>query len=337
MDTSVISRIVQTFNDKTSAWMGKAQDYARTLFYWCFVLEIAYIGIRASISVADIKETLQNFVMAVLTAFFFLAVINNYEAWSYALIHGLQSAADTMSGLEKASDNPMKSGLEIASTILSKMSMWSPGQAVAFLLTGAFVVICFALITAQIIVIKCEALIAMLAACLLLGLGATKFFREYAINTIRYVFSVAFKLFTMQLILGIGYTFIDEIKVGDADWATLFTVMGFSIVLLTLVKILPETVGGIISGSHAGSGGGLMKMVVTGAALAAGAAIGGAKGVQAVNNAKNVAQGEGAKGFAGVAKGMGSAMMSARHQAGMNKTSMGGELKNRLIQNREKK
>lgn len=317
--------------------MSTAQDYARTLFYWCFVLEVVYIGIRASISVADIKETLQNFIMAIITAFFFLAVINNYEAWSHALIHGLQSAADKMSGLEKASDNPMKAGLELASSIYAKVSKWSPIDSLGFIMASVFVVVCFALITAQVILIKCEALIAMLAACLLLGLGATKFFREYAVNTIRYVFSVAFKLFTMQLVIGIGYTFIDEVKVGGTDWPTLFVTMAFSVVLLAIVRTLPETVGGIISGSHAGNGGGLMKMVVTGAALTAGAAIGGAKGVQAVNRAKNVAQGEGAKGFAAVAKGMGSAMMAARHQSKMNKTSMGGELKNRINTMKETK
>ena len=337
-DTSVIARIVDTFNTKTTAWMGKAKQVAITFFKWCFILEIAYIGIRASISVADTKETIQNFVMAVLTASFFMAVISNYQEWSNALIYGLQAAADQMSGIEKASDNPFKAGLTLADTILDKISGWSPMESLAYILTGAFVIVCFALITAQIIVIKCESMIAMLAACILLGLGASSFFKEYAINTMRYVFSVAFKLFTMQLVIGVGYTFIAEIKVGEADWPTLFTVMGFSVVLLTLVKTLPDTVAGIISGSHVGSGGGLMSSVrtisslATGAAAAAGGAI--AAG-SAMNSSKKLAQATGASGFADVAKSMGKNMMTAKSQSGVRKTTMRAELEDRLAQARE--
>ena len=59
---------------------------------------------------------------------------------------------------------------------------------------------CFALMTAQIVMIKCEAYIAMNAAVLLLGFGGSSLLKEYAINTMRYALSVAFKLFVMQLV-----------------------------------------------------------------------------------------------------------------------------------------
>ena len=72
---------------------------------------------------------------------------------------------------------------------------------------------CFALMTAQIVLIKCEAYIAMNAAVLLLGFGGSSLLKEYAINTMRYALSVAFKLFVMQLVLGIGMSFISDFNI----------------------------------------------------------------------------------------------------------------------------
>jgi type IV secretion system protein TrbL len=100
--------------------------------------------------------------------------------------------------------------------------------------------------------------------------------KEYAINTMRYALSVAFKLFVLQLVLGIGLSFITEFETTDAQLYDLLILIGASVVLLALVKTIPDVCAGIINGTHTGNGGALHSTgaMVAGASAAVGAAVG---------------------------------------------------------------
>lgn len=327
-DMSIVAEIVAKFKSLTDQWMGTAIEYAKKLFFWCLVLEIAYLGIRAALGASEIGETFKNFVMVVLAAGFFLAVINNYQEWSWNLINGLNAIASemgTVSGVNSediTSDNPFKVGFSLASGLWDKASsVWDPGLIIIIFITSLIVLICFALITAQVILIKCEAMVALLAACILLGLGASKFFREYAINVMRYVVSVAFKLFVMQLVLGLGFTFIASIKSSEnVNFSEITVAICVSIILLALVKSLPDVVAGIINGSHVGSGGALLQTAAAVGAVAGGAAMAGMAGASVLKNANAVATAEGKSGM-GRMKSIGSTVMDAMKSSRQDKAS----------------
>ena len=110
----------------------------------------------------------------------------------------------------------------------------------------------------------------MCASSILLGLGATSFFRDYAINTLRYVFAVAFKLMVMQLVMGVGIDFIQQLQVADnMGWGQVGVTISFCIIFYCLVKTLPDVVAGIIQGSHVNTGNALTSTVTAmGAGLA---------------------------------------------------------------------
>ena len=108
---------------------------------------------------------------------------------------------------------------------------------------------------------------------------------------------MAFKLFAMQLVIGIGYSFLKEAVTPQADLPSVCVIIGASIVLLALVKSLPETVAGIIQGSHIGSG---MALQSTAAAVG-GAAVGAAAGtVAGANTVRLAAQTAGLQGKSGM-------------------------------------
>ena len=276
-DAEFVARIVDTFYQKSGQFTSIAKKYALQLFGICATLEIAYLGVKAALGQSDIGETVKNFCISLLAAGLFLAIINNYETWTAQIINGLKNVAGEMGNLEDAVDKPFKKGLELCAYIWKEIDNidWNEiGLILAMLFALFIVLISFCLITAQVIFIKCEAYVAMAAACILVGLGGTSFFRDYAINVCKYVVSVAFKLMTMQLLIGIGFTFLQEVTQGKADLPTCAVIIGVAIVLLSLVKTMPDTVGGIITGSHIGNGGGLLQTArgVGAAALGAGAA-----------------------------------------------------------------
>lgn len=321
-DSDIISKIVNEFASKTNRWTTISQKYARLIFYWCAILEIAWLGIKMALGASDLRETIKNFCITIFTCGFFLAVINNYSEWSYKIINGMLSISAEMGEIQNSSDNVFKMGLdlckqvwEIIPTIVYTEIGTIFGMVIALFIT----IVCFCLITAQVIFVKCEAYIAMLAACILVGFGASSFMRDYAINVLKYILAVAFKLFVMQLVIGIGYSFMKEAISPKADLATICIIIGVAIVLLALVKQLPDTVAGIIQGSHVSSGQALTSTVTAMGAGLMGAGLAMGAGMANVGRAAQAAKAEGAQGVRGIMKGTASNLWNATRESMHNK------------------
>ncbi len=332
-DVDIVTRIINEFKTQADSWYSAAQKAAVQLFLLIAIFEVAYIGVMSAIGKDELPQTIQKFVLMILATSFFYACVNNYQEWTIYLIRQFQEIAGDMVHLESNSSNPFQIGLDLLKKInqrIENLSWTEMGIMIAMYLAGFIILICFSLITAKIIVIKCEAIIAMMAALLLLPLGASQLFREYAINTLRYIFSVVFKLFSLQLVIGVGFGFIDTFRFSEVDMSTIAVILGFSIVLLAVSNTIPDTVGSIINGSHIGSGAGIGGAMSMGKAVIGGAVGGAVAGAISTHRAGKIAKAEGAKGVGGMARGTFNAMRSARHQANLTRTSVGTALKERL-------
>ena len=318
----VVYDITEKFSTKSSVYGAALKIYAEKLFYWCLILDTAILGIRVIMKREDITSAIKHFVFMLLFAGFIFSVIKNYDVWSMNLVNGLKLIAVDLGGPELAL-SPFNTGVEIVISILDKMSATDPVDSLGYLITGCIIMVCFALMTAQIVMIKCESYIAMNAAVLLLGFGGSNLLKEYAINTMRYALSVAFKLFVMQLVLGLGMSFVKDFRtLSSVELADLLVLIGAAVVLLALVKTIPDVCAGIINGSHTGNGSSLMSTgaMVAGVGMAAGAAAAGgsaslARGVGSVRAAVQMAGYEGKTGWGklgGAARNLMNANSAAR-------------------------
>jgi len=271
---AIFDQIVNTFSTKTSDWGAKLESYAVSLFQICLTLSVVMFGVKAALNRTDLHEILSQFVMMLLFVLFIFSVINNYQAWSWNIINGLQDIGSKIQPNTVAAAGPIKIGLNIINGILKGVSATSPINSLGQILCGIVILVSLALMTAQIIFVKCEAMIAMNAAVILLGLGGCEYFKQYAINVMRYVLAVAFKLFVLNLVVGLGITFMTELNLAGANLADLFVAIGVSIILLALTKSIPDVCSGIINGSHVSSGAALGQAVTSVAAGAAGVAAG---------------------------------------------------------------
>ncbi len=337
-DISVVSKLVSEFHDQSGKWYAAVLKYSLNLFYLLAILEIGYFGIRMVLGSTDLRDIIKEFCMTILTVSFFLTVMNNYQAWTDWLLSDMQNIIAS-TGIA-SSDNPFKIGLGMIYTVMEAVEElpWTEmGLAIAYYISIFIMFICFCMMTANVIVIKCESIVAILASLIMVAFGASGFLREYAINALRYVLSVGFKLFTLQLILGIGLSFANSFKDYSATFDNCLVIIGFALVLLVVSQKVPEIVAGIVSGSHTGNGGGLgmASGMVAGAAIGSMAGVAGAVGGMGktaanVGRAASIAKEGGAQGFGQVAMGTFKAMRQASHQGKMNKTSMGLELKDRV-------
>ncbi len=301
-----VSSLVKSFYDKTITWEPVLKRYALILLKWIVILEVCWLGIRAALGREQLPDTVKHFVIILLAASFFAAVINNYSEWAWQLINGLKHVGLELTSGEFFSDSPFITGLELIKLILGKMSITSPVDSLGLLIAALVILVCFALISAQVVLVKCEAMLSMMAAMVLLGFGGSTFTRDYATNAIRYVVSVAFKLFVLQLVLAVGVSFIREFKSDSAELQDIFVIIGAAIILLALVKSLPDVVSGIINGSHVGGG----SLLGTGAAVVGAAIAGAGLGVAASQNLQSIKDASkiaGADGRSGVGKLAGTA------------------------------
>jgi type IV secretion system protein TrbL len=313
-DTDFVSRLVAEFYNKTSAWESILKKYALVVFRWLLILEVCFLGIKAALNRVQLGDIIKQFVMLLLMAGFFLAVINHYREWTWNIINGLKTIGLELNSGQYASDSPFVTGMKLVKLILDKLSIWSPGNSIALLIAALVVIVCFALISAQVVFVKCEAMIAMMASLILVGFGGSNFLKDYAVNALRYALSVAFKLFVLQLVLGVGISFITSFDTSTAELQDIFVVIGASVVLLALVKSLPDACSGIINGSHVSSGSALTSAASAVGGAALGAAIGASNTTRNIRDAANVAGMEGKSGL-GKAAHMAGSLWSARQDA----------------------
>lgn len=337
----IISKITAEFNKTVTTWYGKLTAVAINLFFIILLFEFIWTSIMAALQQMETKDYLINFVKIVFFGLIFLTIINNYQEWSKDVIFGLLKVADLGQNNIYA-DNPLIAGLELSKVLFSKVKWTDIGLFIAVAISSFIIVICFGLITAKIVVIKCEVMVGILVSILLIPLGASNMFREYAINAIRYAVSVGFKLLTLTLIMGVAFSFINMLQIEDNEMDTILTIIGFSIVLLCISFTLPDTIASLVSSAH-GSSGNMLQALSTVAnattAAAAGAmaitsipgkiaggAVDTARGGKEVWDTFKNAKG---KGVWDTTKNLGKEALALRDQAKLNNSSIGKELLNR--------
>lgn len=292
---------LDTFKSNTQGWWATLRGYALVIFKWTLMLEIALFGARVALQHSNVGEIFQQFVWVLLFAAFIYVVIIHWEDWSQKVaITGLKSVAEDLTPYHADAGNPLALATTVwerVCDVVNQLSGNLHGMMTFLVLEILALIICIilALISALYILVTCEFYIVANVGILLIGLGGSKIFKDYAINVMRYVLSVAIKLFVLQLIVNIGLTILSMWSIraaigytGDVDFGKLFMLIAQAIILLCLAKSLPETVGGIISGSHI-------------------------SGVQTLGNAAQLARIGGATGVLGTIKGMGQEFQKARN------------------------
>jgi type IV secretion system protein TrbL len=349
---NIASTLLDRFVAQTDGWWGVLRNYALYLFTITLIIDVCLFGIRVALHQSNIAEILGQFVSLLLFACFIAAVIMNYREWATGIaISGLKPLTGQLTGNAVDAGHPVAMAAAVMEKILPVMEdagITDFGEVYLYVSCMLIVMVVFVLISALVILTTCEFYVIANVGVLLIGLGGSQIFKDYAVNVMRYILAVALKLFVLQLIVNIGFTIIslndldatagstiDSIKFVD-----LFFLIGKAVILLALAKSLPDTCAGIINGAAVGGGNPLASMAQTvgGTTMAAvsggvGAAYGAARGALA---AHTIAKEEGASGLGETMGGMARATWNAWRDAGAGQAQKAlendpGSIKNQLI------
>lgn len=341
-NSDIIANIVNKYREQSQQIISVTTKYSQNLFGLCVVLEIAWLGVNAALGRADMGDVIKKFCITLVVCGFFLAVINNFYPWTQQVVNGLQDIAGEAVGSNDSSDLAFKKGLQLCNDILTliKSIDWDDiGLILLWVLILLIVLVIFCMIAARVIVYKCEALIAMAASCILLGFGGSSVMREFAMNTLRYILSVGFKLFTMQLIIVAGYQFITDLVMQEPDVPLALTILGCVIVLFVLLNTLPGIVAGLVSSASGGSGTGLGALGKTVLGAAAVTAAGAYAAGRNVGMAASIARADGATGLglvSGTARNLWNASRDSAHNREDRQNTVGSSLRTMLEATRSK-
>jgi type IV secretion system protein TrbL len=301
---NVLDQIVTEFQTRAAGWEGTLRSFAMGTFGILATIELAWAAIRLAFRRSDVSEWLAEIVNQILFLGFFLALLENSVTWGQAIVNSFRQAASAAGGGGIAPSDVFAAGVKIASMVLSQMSIWHPEASAGLMVAGIVIEVCFALMAACMVLALVESFLIISMGVLFMAFGGTRWTKDFAISTVRYTVSVGAKLFVLQLLVSIGASLIQSWanSFTDITDASLCILVGCSIVMLALVKVLPETMQHIVNGSSMASGSALVgaAAAVGGATAALGAGLAGS-GAVAGNSFRLAASQMNAKDDAGAA------------------------------------
>lgn len=241
-----------------------------------------------------------------MTIGFFLALINFGSSWSGTIVSSFRELAGHAGGTATLDPSGiLDQGIYVAVLLITKMvGILQPVDSVLAGFIGLFIIVCYALIAAELIFVLVSMWVILYAGIIVLALGGSEWTRSYAVNYYKIIFALGMKMFVLQLLIAIGGTIISNwagVLSDDPTFQEVFVIAGGVVVLYTLVKGVSGLVDGLVSGSGAAGSSG--SSAITAAVVGAGGAVAGAAVVGA--------------GMAQSAMGMGQAVSAASSLASM--------------------
>jgi type IV secretion system protein TrbL len=270
---NVLDGIVQQFQNQATGWESTLSSLALQTFGILATIELAWAGFKLAFRGSDLSEWLAEIVNQILFIGFFLALLQNASTWGTAIVSSFRQAGRSAGGVGVDPSEVFTAGVSLAQKVMSQMSLMSPAASVGFMIAAIVILACFALIAAEMVVTLVQSYIVIAAGVLNMAFGGSRWTKDIAIATIRYTVSVGAKLMMLQLLVSVGQTLI-------VNWSNQFTtvdnsglliLIGSAIVMLAIVKIVPDEFQRVVGGASISSGSALV-----GAAAAVGGGVAGA-------------------------------------------------------------
>ena len=213
---------------------------------------------------ADIGEFFAEFIRFIIFTGFFWWLLSNGPNFANTIIQSLRQIASEATGLGQQvyPGHIAKIGFAIFFNAVKHMSAWSPLASAVGLVLSGLIMIVFALVGVNMLLLLCSAWLLAYAGVFFLGFGGSRWTSDIAINYYKKILEVGASLFAMILLLGVGQSFIDayyaKMNQGqDMQFADMGVMLVVAIILLYLVEKVPPLVCGIVTGAsigHAGIG-----------------------------------------------------------------------------------
>ena len=352
-NVGVLNNVLDRFEAAAVTWKTIMISRATWLFWLLVVVSMVWTFGFMALRKADIGEFFAEFIRFTLFTGFFWWLLLNGPQFAVDIMKSLRMIGSQASGLpnDLGPSGIVDIGFDIFFKVVDQAVIWKPIDSLFGMLLAAAILIVFALVGTNMLLLLVSGYLFAYAGVFILGFGGSKWTSDMAISYYKSILNIALQLMTMVLIIGIGRSFVDQYYTSMNAGITLKELGVMTVVaavLLFLVAKVPSQIGALAGGTTGNLGSnfgvgaavgaaamGAAAIATAGAAIAAGAA-GAAGGVQALMAAYSkasaaesagggagsllAAAGGGAGGDAG---GSGSSLAAAMGDSGASSSSAG--------------
>jgi len=258
VSTTILNDIVRDYEAISTAWFGALGPIAHRVFWILVAIQLTWSAIWWVLDREDGLGVLSSLLRQVVAIGFFYALLLNGGTWIPAVIQGFSQAGATAAGITNLSPTGVfDQGLALANKILNATA--DLGLLDGFFasliagITALVVVIAFAIIAAQLLVVLVESFIVIGAGILFLGFAGSRWTKFFTERYLSYLASVGVKLFVLYLIMGVGMgiaaRWMPVLERGGFSPIPFFYVMGGSLVFVFLTWHIPSVAGSMMAGA----------------------------------------------------------------------------------------
>ena len=312
----VLDNVLARYATVASTWGTLITTRATWLFWLLVVISMVWTFGFMALRKADLGEFFAEFIRFTLFTGFFWWLLLNGPRFATDIMMSLRMIAAQASGLPSAlaPSGIVDIGFDIFNKVVDQSTIWKPMDSLFGLLLSMAILIVFALIGVNMLLLLVSGWIFAYAGVFILGFGGSRWTSEMAIGYFKSILNIGLQLMTMILLVGIGKSFVDQYYASMSAGMTLKELAVMAVVaavLLALVAKVPPQIGALAGGSTGSLGSnfgvgaavgaaamGAAAVASAGAALAAGAAstAGGASALMSAFSKASAAEAAGGGG-----------------------------------------
>jgi type IV secretion system protein TrbL len=249
----LLDQIVIAFRDATGGWEAGLFNIAVDLFLALALIELAAALIIAAIANQghlDFSVAIVTFLRWLFPIGLFWWLLTHASEYSGDIINSLRQAANSAGGAAITPSAVLTAGINVATAIWSQFaSFFHPVTMTVLMLAALVIAICFCLMATWMAAALIEGYFVIGASVLLLAFAGMSWSREIAVALLRFCLGIGMKLFGISMIVGVGGTFVQQwtqLPTDGVSIQTLFTIIGASVFLAAMSKIVPDTMQRLI-------------------------------------------------------------------------------------------
>ncbi len=331
-DNPSIAGVTDQYLAATRGWATATFRYAQRLFAILALIQFSWGAALLVLERADLQGWISGAVRQMMWLGAFYTLLLYGSTWLPAIVNSFITLGGVLSGTgELYPSDVFGRGVDLSGLMFGAavdMALFTNfGTALTLIFAAFGVLICFCMITVQLVVALVESYIVVSAGMIFLGFGGSKWTVEYVQRYVGLCMNVGIKLFVIYLLIGIAYSisggwlaFVGALGSRASPMSDISNILGSSLVLAAICWQAPKLISTMIGGSPQFSGGDLVG-ATAGAGTAVGTAVGGmTMGVAAL--ARMVGGGGGGTGVKSVSDA--TAMASSPSSGGGNGGVTGG-------------
>jgi type IV secretion system protein TrbL len=258
MSSTILTDIVRDYEAVTASWFSALGPIATRIFWILVAIQLTWSAIWWVLDREDGLAVVSSLLRQVVAIGFFYALLLNGGTWIPAIIQSFSQAGAAAAGITNLSPTGVfDQGLSLANKILNATAdLGLLDGFFASLIAGIsalVVVIAFAIIAAQLLVVLVESFIVIGAGVLFLGFAGSRWTKFFTERYLSYLASVGVKLFVLYLIMGVGMgiaaRWMPILERGGFSPIPFFYVMGGSLVFVFLTWHIPAVAGSMMAGA----------------------------------------------------------------------------------------